>query len=381
MKKNKSVFLVFRPLFIFILSFAAVGALPVLSGPVCLLSETLSGKMEKDATVVFRRVQEPKEKSFSLLIPKGWHTEGGIFRIDPLAQGGAAQSIAAKVDFSVKKDRQGKVMIRWLPDMLYFDMRYSPAGQMGLFPNGSNYNGMTVFPLMSAEQFISRIAFPYAHPQAANIRIVAKKKLPKLEQKYLQFTRRTAPQLTMSYDAALLTVTYSEGGIRYKEKMIAVIENWGQLGAGLWGNKETFYLRAPVAQFEKWQRTFSIIQGSVNINPQWLRGEISGQMQRNKVMLQVMRDSRQIERSIVEHRQKTNAEIHNDMFLTLTDQEEYVNPFTKEVEIGSNQWKYRWTNPNGDVIYTDKEEYDPRVDVRLNRNDYKRTPIRKRFPR
>ena len=61
--------------------------------------------------------------------------------------------------------------------------------------------------------------------------------------------------------------------------------------------------------------------------------------------------------------------------------EEYVNPFTNEIEYGSNQWKYRWINPNGDVIYTDSEEYDPRVDVKLNRTDYKRTPIRKRFPK
>ena len=69
------------------------------------------------------------------------------------------------------------------------------------------------------------------------------------------------------------------------------------------------------------------------------------------------------------------------MFLTLTDQEEYVNPFNNEVEIGSNQWNYRWTNPNGDVIYTNDETYDPRVDVNLNITNFKKTPIRERFPK
>ena len=68
------------------------------------------------------------------------------------------------------------------------------------------------------------------------------------------------------------------------------------------------------------------------------------------------------------------------MFLTLTDQEEYVNPFTNEVEVGSNQWQHRWINEGGDVIYTNDEYYDPRTDVNLNRTDYKKTPIRKRFP-
>ena len=68
------------------------------------------------------------------------------------------------------------------------------------------------------------------------------------------------------------------------------------------------------------------------------------------------------------------------MFLTLTDQEEYVNPFTSKVEPGSNQWRHRWMNESGDVIYTNDETYDPRTDVNLNRTDFKRTPIRKRFP-
>jgi len=62
-----------------------------------------------------------------------------------------------------------------------------------------------------------------------------------------------------------------------------------------------------------------------------------------------------IEQQITEHRQKTNAEIHNDMFLTLTDQEEYVNPFTNGVKMGSNQWKHRWENEAGDIIYTNDD--------------------------
>lgn len=76
-------------------------------------------------TVVFRRVQEPRENAFSILIPKGWQIEGGIFRIDPTMQGGAAQSIA--------------------------------AGQMRLYLPGSNYNGMTVYPIMSAGQFMQQL--------------------------------------------------------------------------------------------------------------------------------------------------------------------------------------------------------------------------------
>ena len=331
-------------------------------------------------TMVFTRVNEPKEHAFSILIPKGWHVEGGIFRVNPLTQGGPSQSIVAKLDFTVKKDQSGTVMIRWLPDVLYFDASWSPAGQMGMFPPGSNYQGMTVYPLMPALDFISQVAFPYAHPQASSVQIVEQQSLPQVAQKYQQRVLAIMPQLTFSYDAGLLSVTFQEGGNRYKEKMFAVIENWGQLGAGMWGNKETFFLRTPVNEFAEWAPIFSIIQNSVKLNPQWLAGEIRGQIKRGEIAARTQAEIQRIEREITAHRQKTNAEIHNDMFLTLTDLEEYVNPYTNEIEVGSNQWQFRWVNESDEVIYTNNEEYNPNHDVELKRSDFKKTPIRKRFP-
>jgi len=70
------------------------------------------------------------------------------------------------------------------------------------------------------------------------------------------------------------------------------------------------------------------------------------------------------------------AEIHNDTFLTLTDQEEYINPYTNEVDVGSNQWKHRWVTEGGDVFYTDDENSDPNRVSTLNRTDWKETKVR-----
>ena len=345
-----------------------------------LFAGILSAAPRKNATQIFQRVNEPKEQAFNLLIPRNWQVEGGIFRVNPLAQGGPSQSIAAKLDFAVKKDQAGSVMIRWLPDVLYYDARMSPAGQMGLFPQGSNYQGMTVYNLMPALEFIRRIAFPYAHPRAQNVQIVEQRNLPKVAGSYQQRMRALVPMIDYSYDAATITVTYQEGGQRYREKFMCVIESWGQAGAGMWGNKETFYIRTPENEFANWEAVFGIIQNSVQINRQWLVGEIRGQAQRGEIAIRTQQEMQRIEQEISTHRQRTNAEIHNDMFLTLTDQEEYVNPFTNQVETDSNQWQHRWTNAGGDVIYTDREDYDPNSDINLNRSGFQRTPVRKRFP-
>jgi hypothetical protein len=331
-------------------------------------------------TVIFQRVTEPNERAFNLLIPKGWQVEGGILRVNPMAQGGPAQSIAAKLDFAVKKNPGGTMMIRWLPDMLYYDARMSPAGQMGLFPPGSNYQGMTVSPLMSALQFLSQVVFRFSHPQANGVRAVEQRSLPQMAQRYRQRVLAFMPQATFSYDAGILTAVYQEGGISYKEKLMAVIENWGAMGAGMWGNKETFFLRAPASEFDEWAPIFSVIQSSVILNAQWIAGELQGQAQRGQIALNTQREIQRIDQEIVEHRRKTNAEIHNDMFLTLTSQEEYVNPHTRQIEVGSNQWKYRWVNESGEVVYSNDQNYDPNHDIRLNRSDFKKTPVRPRFP-
>jgi len=355
----------------------------------CLILATLAcGNSESGETdtashedvFIFNRVNEPNENAFSILVPEGWTTEGGIFRVDPTAAGGAAQSIAAKLDFAVKSDNTGTSMIRWLPDVLFYDAKNSPAGQMGMYPPGSNMNGMTVYPLMSADQFIVNLAFPYAHPQASDIEILETRSLPDLAGQYQQRVREAMPYLTFSYDAAVVSLRYVEDGTKYEETMTAVVENWGEIGAGMWGNKETFLYRTPIGKTSEFASIFSVIQSSVILNRQWIAGEIRGQIKRGEIALNTQREIQNLENAIVEHRQKTNAEIHNDAFLTLTDQEEYVNPFTNEVETGTNQWQNRWVNEQGQLIYTDREEYDPNTDPFLHAKGFKRTPVRPRFP-
>ena len=328
-------------------------------------------------TMVFRRVPEPREGAFSILVPAGWLTEGGITRVNPLASGGAANAIEAKLDFAIKQDAQGSVLMRWLPSMKYADLRGSPAGNMGMFPPGSNYMGMTVFPLLDAASFLSRVAFPYAHKGARNLQVVERKPMPGLAEQVRGSVAWLPVSQGFSFDAAMLSVTYEEGGRQYKEKLVTAIHGWGQVAAGMWENKETFLVRAAPAEFDRLGPVLAVIQGSVQLNPQWVMGELRGQMERTKIAGDTYRAMAQIDKEIVQSRQRTNAEINHNMFLNLTGQEDYVNPHTGKVEQGSNQWKCRWVSPSGEEIYTDDQNYSPSYDRTLQRSDFKRSPARK----
>lgn len=335
-----------------------------------------------NSMVVFTRIQEPNEKAFSILIPSGWKTEGGIIRVNPIAQGGAAQSISAKLNFLIKRDDKVSVGLHWFPEILFCDARKTPAGQMGLFPPGSTYNGMPVLPLMTAEDFLLQIVFPQTHPNATNLNVIEAKKSPKLIERYQKnlanLQSMTSMILDFSYDSAVVTVTYNEDGVIYKEKLITVIEDMGQIGVGMWTNKETFHFRAPLDEFEKLEPIIYTVQSSIKINEQWLAGEIKGQIQRGEIMLRTQRYINEINKQILENRMETNAQIRNDMYLNLTSQEEYINPYTNEVELGSNEWKHRWINSSGDVIYSNNEEYNPNYDDSLKRTDFKLCPVKPR---
>lgn len=344
--------------------------------------DNLSGKTEGSSpspTLVFHRMNEPNENAFSLLVPAGWKITGGITRVDPNASGGPANSIEAKLYMKVCSPDE-KAGICWLPDTRFYDMQRCPTRDLigNMFPTGSNYNGMLVMPLLNPGQFVLQVAVPFAHPHAQNIKIHETKSLPELASRFQKLSSQMLPGYAFNYAAAITTLSYMENGIAYDEKMVCVIEDYGQAGAGMWGNKETWYVRSESGKFETKSPVFATIGQSVRVNSVWLGREIRSQQVNSQIAMKTRQEIAKIEKEICEHRANTNSEINNDMYLNLTGQEDYTNPFTGETERGTNEWNYRWENEQGDVIYAESQSYSPNNDVNIQVKGFKRSEIRKR---
>ncbi len=329
--------------------------------------------------MVFKLKNEPNEHAFSFLLPEGWSVTGGITRVDPNTAGGSGNSIEAKLYMKLRAP-DNKAEIGWLPDTRFFDMRRYPGVNLAapMLPDGSNYNGMTVMPIPSPEQFLRSVAIPFAHPHAQGLTITDIKPLPALAEEYGKMSALILQGYRLSYQAAILTFEYSENGIHFMEKMVCTIEDFGQPGAGLWGNKECWYVRAVKSDFNKMAPVFATIGHSVKINPEWIGREIRSQQVNSNIALQTQQAIAQIDKEITEHRALTNSEINNNMYLNLTGQEDYTNPFTGETERGTNEWNYRWVNEQGDVICSDNQNYDPNNDVSIKIQGFKKSPVRKR---
>jgi hypothetical protein len=343
--------------------------------------------------MIFRRQSEPCEGAFSLQVPEGWSMVGGIQRANLMQGMLTAQAIEAKLDFAIKSDPAGSVMLHWVPEIKHVDPRLNPGAAMaGMF--SGNYSGMMVTPLMSPVDFLVRAVFPWAHRSATNMQVAHQQALPLLVE---NFKKRNAalglPAVPFAYEGGMVIFTYTEEGITYRENAYTVIENMGALAGGMWSNKDTFLERAPASQFDQWQPIMAHIRDSGHITPQWVAQEMRSQgmlsnafldaqrqqQAREQQMLDLQRQMQAADHQIVDHRQRTNAEIQNDQYLNLMNLEEYLNPYTRQPELGSNQWKYRWVTEGGDEYYTDDSYRDPNLDSQGNRSDWKLTPVRPRF--
>jgi hypothetical protein len=171
------------------------------------------------ANLVFERKNEPTEGAFSAAVPQGWLIQGGVMRANHMTQVVSAQTIEAKVDVSIKSDPAGGVMIRFCPQIKYCDVRMTPAGMMGLFPPGSNYQGMIVCPVMPAQQFAAQMMFPWAHPQASQAQMLEAHPVPEHVQPFQQ--QAAARGLPFTYDSSLI-----------KKKLSASLRIWARSRQG-----------------------------------------------------------------------------------------------------------------------------------------------------
>jgi hypothetical protein len=180
--------------------------------------------------------------------------------------------------------------------------------------------------------------------------------------------------MTFQHDAAGGVAELVVGGKKLRATVVTAIIN--MRAALTWKNTRSLVFSAPASEFERWRPVADIVRSSVRFNPRWVLRESQGQQERADFVLKVMDEVRRIDQEMLRKTRVNREEIMNDNYLVLTGQEEFVNPHTKQVEVDTDTYKYRWTTAGGDRYYTNDEDDDP--NRYPTRSGYERTPIRKR---
>ncbi len=343
----------------------------------CISHFYIYGQNNSGSGILFKTAKEPKEEAFTFFMPKGWQVDGGIIRVNAALAGGPLNAMEAKCNLRVKSDSKESVSFRILPDIVYAHVGVGG----GFFPIGSNYQGAIVRPIVDASTLLQSI-FKELRPNANYIKILKITHLPgekKSLDKGLAYTNTLLAQiglqsLAFQSDAAGALYEYSEDGKVYREVLLTGLIDMP--AALTWKNTRTLTFRTRIDQFEQYRPVMDIIRFSIRFNPKWILKEAGGQKERAEIVRKVYEETRRIDHEILKKTTINHDEIFNDNFLVLTEQEEYVNPHTGEVEMDTDAYKYRWTSSGGDYYYTNKEDENP--NHFLQRTDYLPTPIRRR---
>ena len=330
--------------------------------------------------LLLHRSWEPAQHAFTLLVPDGWQMKGGMFNVNALEMNGPGNSLIPKIDFTVESDAKGTVLIRWLPAWNYADLRATATA--GFFQPGSNYNGMPVRYIETPQHFLSCL-FPSLHPHATNVRVVGQDPMAELTQafaKQYDSTNQALAQMgipPLHFESLAVFYEYTEDGETYSEILFTTILD-NRAGAGLWSNEQTLQMRAPKASSEQWKGVLDMIRNSIALNPEWVALIQKHSQIRANIALDTQRYLNRVSQEIADNRARTNDRINHENWLLLTGQEEYRNPYTGEVERGTNEYEHRWENANGDILYTNENAFDPNTVDALNSNEWKKSEVQPR---
>jgi hypothetical protein len=247
-------------------------------------------------------------------------------------------------------------MLRFAPAWNYADLTYSPAG-FSLFKPGQHYQGMLVKVLPSPKQFLTEM-FQATRPQATQVTVIAEDPMREMVEAVYRANQQINQQLQQMglkpnrYDGLAMLVEYTEGGQRFREVLRTIITD-ARTGAFMWTNEYTIQFRAPMNEFEAWKPALDVIHNSIELNPRWIAAVTRA----------------------MENRRRTHAEIRYENYLFISGQDEYVNPFTKKVELDTSAYRHRWMNNQGDILYTDENTHNPNEYEKRPNYEWKQTPV------
>jgi hypothetical protein len=265
--------------------------------------------------IVFHRTDEPNEKAFSVLLPEGWKMSGGITRIDRYSKNSQFNTAEAKLYLKLTSPDE-KTATGWLPDISYIDtQRYKTMNRWRtILTVDNNLVDLEEKPILSPNDYLIQIAFPVAHPHAQNIKLIETLTLKDLAENYRQFALKLKTSNDFNYSASIITFQYIETGVSYIEKMVCVIEERNFPDEGMWGNKETWYVRCESEKFDEMAPLLFKIIGSFSYYSDWLEKEIRKQQINNQIQIKNLRDIQVLEKEIRKQKSCFIAQIIEKMY-------------------------------------------------------------------
>jgi hypothetical protein len=326
----------------------------------------------------YRHFEEPREKAFTVLVPKGWKTEGGIVSVPAHQVRTLVDGCGKKIHFSVYDPGSG-ARVEYFP----FEMIHTSApgsSYISLAP-GQVLNGMVQMPqVLSPAEYIMQYGFSLARPNASNIKWGERQKMDKLARAWNK-AFHSHDKVPVRSVAESVVVSYQLNGKQYKELWTGLFSYLTVATSTIWTMDFIVASRAPANKVQAFQPLLRTIANSFRVNSRWHAKAVAHysacaekvrltQDQIRKIdraiqnqRREVQKQMHKIDQEIADNRSATRATIQKHEHNTLMGLSEYEDPQTgKRANLDMG---YERTFTNGtEIIQTNDWQFEPPPDYR-----------------
>lgn len=264
-------------------------------------------------------------EAFRMWVPEGWRVNGGVrWKLNAKTVHTIKRSdlvSPAVIEFTIQAP-DGDAAITVYPGNNFMDLSRAPAAR--LFPKGSDYGGMTVWPPLSPRSYVQEILLPTYFRNTRGARIVAYKDAPQLAAHFrheiAEFNR--AAQIggiaQMSFAAGITTVDFQANNKPYRELFVVAPLYIRMQGMVMWWPRMAWSVRARKDCMQRMLPSLLTSIYSFRLNAWWflLYQRI---VDKNWAGVAAVDDTiRKIDSAIVASRAKTASQIHRQLYPVIT---------------------------------------------------------------
>ncbi|MCB9883133.1 MAG: hypothetical protein H6834_15200 [Planctomycetes bacterium] len=321
----------------------------------------------------FRLYVDGTQKAFTVLVPEGWQTSGGVLPKAPMGQTLVEQH-ARRILFATY-DPKTQAAVQVLP----FEMFGSQPDSYVQVAPGAPLNGMRQFRMpLAPSQLVQQWMFPNYRQGVSNVRFANVTPMNTLAQRwYKAFVEPgLQPGIAANVRAEMVESFYDIESTKYKEVWISLVSYVQVATTTIWTADITVTARAPEERFAEFEPLLRSVIASFQVDPHWFAVAVAeykwgaeqvritqDQIRRieaaiQKKRMEVQDSIRRIDREIVEGRARTNEIIQETEHQTLMGLEEYRDPSSGQRMVLELGYERNYTN-GSEVIQTNDWQWEP----------------------
>lgn len=254
--------------------------------------------------------RDPAQGAFTLLVPAGWSTDGGML------PSGVGWNVVDLVENNIRfraTHPDGKSFFGWYPRFYFQDPALIMRNSWGMIRKapGEVMNGCWLFPYMGVADYVKNVVFPYmAKDEFVSPRLVGGVHRDESLTPWM-------PKGASRCDAGSVDFLCTLRGTPSRGRLYVITY---EIAGVIWTTVGTFGWVAPVSRWKEDARVMECCIRSFRLDPQWVVRASAAARKRAEGYDRVMRDVQRIGREIQEGRSQAVADMQHEMHKVLTGQ-------------------------------------------------------------